>query len=313
MPEQITGSTSNDPPIFILAVAAAAASIVLLLCIVISICAIVCLRRKRNNMHCRDERNLPFVLHTHDVTDCNKYSAENGYEKVNKVSTIKRRESMPPVPSPFLKSFKLTTVNLAELTRIKTNSFYNDVEIKENISYSAINYEAVELELDIYDDIAPVSDVVNGPQLTQEYLCEDIYCEAFDCKYSDDLACNDRSTTTLSVCVPIYNEPTPLKREEAPKIVEWSNINVLKKIGEGEFGDVFLAQASDDVTSECTKPNTIVAIKTLKGDCSSTMKQQFTKEIKFMTRLKNPNVVELMGICNKGTPFNQALQYQSGN
>ena len=300
--EQITESTSHDPPLFLLAVAAAAASIVLLLCIVILICAIVCLRRRRNNMHYRDERNLPFVLHTHDVTDYNKYSAENGYKKVNtnKLSTIKRRESMPPVPSPFLKGFKLTTVNLAELTRVKPNS--HNVRIKENVCYSTINYEGTELELDIYDDIFPASEIVNGPQLTQQYLCEDIYCEAFDCNYTDDVACDDRSTT-LSMCIPIYNEPTPLKREEAPKLVEWGSINVLKKIGEGEFGDVFLAEASDDVTSECTKPNTMVAIKTLKGDYSPTMKQQFKKEIKFMTRLKNPNVVQLMGICNKGTPF----------
>ena len=303
MPEQITGGTSNGPPIFILAVAAAAASIILLLCIVILICAIVCLRKKRNNVHCPGERNLPFVLHTYEATDYNKCSAENIYDKVNtnKVSTIKHRESLPPVPPPFPKRFKMTTANSAEPTRIISNS-YDDVKIKESVYYSAINYQAIELELDIYDDIVPVSDVANGPQLTQEYLCEDVYCEAFDCNHPDNLTCNDRSTT-LNMCVPIYNEPTPLKREEAPKLVEWSNITVLKKIGEGQFGDVFLAVITDDVTFEYMEPTTIVAIKTLKGDYSPTMKQQFEKEIKFMTRLKNPNVVQLMGICNKGIPF----------
>ena len=254
-------------------------------------------------MPCPDERHLSFVLHTYEATDYNKCSAENIYEKVNtnKVSLIKRTESPPPVPPPFPKRFKVTTTNSAEPMEIRPNS-YDDVKIKESIYYSTINYEAMELELDIYDDIVPVSNVAPGLQLTQEYLCEDIYCEAFDCNRPDDLACNDERNM-LTMCIPIYNEPTPLKRDEAPKLVEWSNINVLKKIGEGQFGDVFLAVTIDDDTSECTDLNTIVAIKTLKGDYSPTMKQQFEKEIKFMTRLKNPNVVQLMGICNKGTPF----------
>ena len=112
----------------------------------------------------------------------------------------------------------------------------------------------------------------------------------------------------MNMCLPIYDEPSPLTRDEAPKMVEWDNISILTNIGEGQFGDVFLAETIgiDAVELGCadTKATRIlVAIKTLKGNYSAGLKTQFEKEIKFMARLDNDNVIRLLGICNKGTPF----------
>ena len=289
------GKSSNSPPIIILTVAVAAASLGLLFCIIVLICAIIiCLKKKRNNSH---GQIIPPVLPIYDTVDGRKCSAENVYEQISttyRYSTIKRTESVPPVPPPFPKHFKTTAsaVNLLKPEQMKINCYYSCAEFNKNFS----GEEQIELQLDIYDDIVPLS----KPQLIHEYFCEDIYyLEAFDCNNPDNSASN-RKSNVLSMCVPIYNEPTPLKRNEAPKLIEWNNINVLTKIGEGEFGDVFLAETTDAVES---KPKALVAIKTLKGDYSATMKQQFEKEIKFMTRLKNAHVVQLLGICNKGTPF----------
>ena len=238
---------------------------------------------------------MPSVFHAYETTDNHKCSLENIYEKVNttQCSTKKHKELVPPIPPPFPKSFKIPIVSLH--TQIKTTdkeSANKETEFELGI------YDVIpEFQLDIYDDVIPIDDAAE-PQLSQEYLCEDIYCEAFDCNHPDS-AYSD-SGNALSLCVPIYNEPTPLKRNEAPRLVEWSNIHVLKRLGEGQFGEVFLAETAE---MGPTEPKTLVAIKTLKGDHSPTMKQEFEKEIKFMTRLKNAYVVQLLGICNKGMPF----------
>ena len=284
--------------------AAAVTSVSLLLCTVMFICVIICLRKKRKKLHCPDGRIIPSVLHAYDTVDSCKCSTENIYEKVNtkQCSATKHKELMPPIPPPFPRSFRKTIVSPKQIK--PTGIYYNITEIDKERPYSVIRdkEEMMELELDIYDDIVPTNDVDSRIQLTQEYLCDDIYCKAFDYNHRDDLSCNNENIP-LSMCVPIYNEPTPLKRNEAPKVVEWSNINMLKKLGEGQFGDVFLAETIDVAKLGSTEPKTLVAIKTLKGDYSPTMKQQFEKEIKFMTRLKNAYVVQLLGICNKGIPF----------
>ena len=238
---------------------------------------------------------MPSVLHAYETTDFHTRSVENVYEKVNttQCSTNKHKEMEPPIPPPFPKSFKIPTVTLH--TQIYKKSANKETEF-ELVIYDVIS----EIQLDIYEDVVPISDAVLS-QLSQEYLCEDIYCEAFDCNHPRDSVYSESGNAlTLSLCVPIYNQPTPLKRDEAPKLVEWSNLNVLKRLGEGQFGEVFLAETAEMGPTEL---KTLVAIKTLKGDHSSTMKQEFEKEIKFMTRLKNAYVVQLLGICNKGTPF----------
>ena len=238
---------------------------------------------------------MPSIYHAYEITDYHKCSVENIYEKVNttQCSTKKHKELVPPIPPPFPKSFKIPIMNLH--TQIKTT---DNEGVNKETEFELGIYDVIpEFQLDIYDDVIPIDDAAE-PQLSQEYLCEDIYCEAFDCNHPES-AYSD-SGNALSFCVPIYNEPTPLKRNEAPKLVEWSTINVLKRLGEGQFGEVFLAETAE---MGPTEPKTLVAIKTLKGDHSPTMKQEFEKEIKFMTRLKNAYVVQLLGICNKGMPF----------
>ena len=283
--------------VFVIAVVATAASISLILCIIILICVIACLRKKRNNLLVSTKNIIPSVLHAYETVDNHKCSVENIYEKVNTTdcSTREQKKLVPPVPPPFPKNLKMPAVNLKQL---KPN--HEDIIYEFELGV----YDVIpELELDIYDDVVQNGDAVSTErQLSQEYLCEDIYCEAFDCNHPGDSAYSD-SGNALSLCVPIYNEPTPLKRNEAPKLVEWNNIKVLKRLGEGQFGEVFLAETISFAELRSIEPKTLVAIKTLKGDHSSTMKQDFEKEIKFMTRLKNAYVVQLLGICNKGTPF----------
>jgi len=125
-------------------------------------------------------------------------------------------------------------------------------------------------ELNTYDDVV-------NPPMTPRKLPESVYCEAFD--YSKQDTDND---SYISMGVPLYRDPAPLTTSEAPKLIEWNNIDMKGKIGEGQFGEVYLAElkGTDEADLKGKETNTIenlVAIKALKGDHTASLKQQFEK------------------------------------
>ena len=89
-----------------------------------------------------------------------------------------------------------------------------------------------------------------------------------------------------------------------------SNIESLHQLGNGQFGKVILANTvriskqylgignSNDRTISVK-----VAVKTLKSSPSEDVQKAFEREIKFMSRLKDDNVIRLLGICTTGTSF----------
>ena len=46
-----------------------------------------------------------------------------------------------------------------------------------------------------------------------------------------------------------------------------------------------------------------VAVKMLKTSVSTSVRELFEKEYKFMSRLNHPSVIRLLGVCTEGTPF----------
>ena len=51
----------------------------------------------------------------------------------------------------------------------------------------------------------------------------------------------------------------------------------------------------------------------LKASPSADVQKSFEKEIKFMSRLKNDNVIRLLGICTTGTPFIMMEYMENGD
>ena len=54
-------------------------------------------------------------------------------------------------------------------------------------------------------------------------------------------------------------------------------------------------------------------MKLLKSSASTEVKKAFEKEIKFMSRLKDKNVIRLLGICTTGTPFIMMEYMENGD
>ena len=142
---------------------------------------------------------------------------------------------------------------------------------------------------------------------------EDIYSEpydlsAFSTPVSEPVASSDAELTPYSS---VYAMPAPLERWEGPKEVSAKNVTEVKELGVGQFGEVVLAQTVDlslkdlglsEVDSD-TSISIPVAIKKLKDTSQKATLEAFQKEIKFMSRLSHKNVIRLLAVCLKGTPF----------
>ena len=301
--------SSEDLPLPII-IGAGAGCIGLLLCCALIVCMIICCRKnkrgrskQRNNSYLVTEKSeSPLEVHTY-VND-KKHSIDSRYEKINITNSlttetsIKSKLSPPTVPR-LPKKFKYSKkIPPPELPKLQGNyAFMGNYKKLATVPSPLASDQDSEMYFDIYDDAQRIKSAVKSiPQSPQ-----DIYCEAFDYNFRNE----KDDDSALSMCVSIYDNPGPLKETEAPEFVEWSNVRVVAKIGEGQFGDVYLAETSgiNPAKLENTESKLLAAIKTLKGDYSPYMKQEFEKEIKFMSRLNNGNVVKLLGICIKGTPF----------
>ena len=118
----------------------------------------------------------------------------------------------------------------------------------------------------------------------------------------------------------IYAEPLPLDKSESPPLVTTQNLSETKLLGTGQFGEVTLA---DTVglselylqlgESRDSSISIKVAVKKLKLNSTKEMRQAFEKEIKFMSRLKDDNVIRLLGICTTGTPFIMMEYMENGD
>jgi hypothetical protein len=172
-------------------------------------------------------------------------------------------------------------------------------------------------QLNIYADPAQLPPPIPDRPPTPELVNDPIYSEA----HIQPSAFRAREPTPTSPmiveedqslpCFSIYADPQPLLRAEAPKEVTAGNVKELKNLGVGQFGQVVLADtiglsrrdlglSSSDYNRDVS---ITVAVKRLKASAESHVKLAFEKEIKFMSRLRNENVVRLLGICPYGDMF----------
>lgn len=90
-----------------------------------------------------------------------------------------------------------------------------------------------------------------------------------------------------------------------------------EKLGEGQFGEVHLCEAEDmedfmdkDFSFDVTDNETVlVAVKMLRADANKNARNDFLKEIKIMSRLKDPNIIRLLGVCMSSDPLCMITEY----
>lgn len=90
-----------------------------------------------------------------------------------------------------------------------------------------------------------------------------------------------------------------------------------EKLGEGQFGEVHLCAAeglSEFLGEGAPLPEqdgrpVLVAVKQLRADATSNARNDFLKEIKIMSRLNNPNIIQLLCVCVSSDPLCMVTEY----
>ena len=147
---------------------------------------------------------------------------------------------------------------------------------------------------------------------TDDGIFEVVYSEPIQPSLFTDAVGSPSESEDLQPYGPIYTVPTALpKREEMPLNVLGDNIREIRQIGIGLFGKVILAEtvglSPKDLkmskTDDDKSKSTLVAVKKLKSRAPSTTKEAFEKEVNFMSRLNDKNVIRMLGVCREDTPF----------
>ncbi|XP_051776276.1 LOW QUALITY PROTEIN: epithelial discoidin domain-containing receptor 1 [Erpetoichthys calabaricus] len=90
-----------------------------------------------------------------------------------------------------------------------------------------------------------------------------------------------------------------------------------EKLGEGQFGEVHLCEIANpqDLMSLEFPFNIrkgrplLVAVKILRSDATKNARNDFLKEVKILSRLKDPNIIGLLGVCVQDTPLCMITEY----
>ena len=208
-------------------------------------------------------------------------------------------------PSQYNGPLKITKVSDQSKFVLSQNPTYQS---KEEAEQTNANYESIPIELNIY------ADPMCGRSLTVDNTFrsdEPIYSEPLDPTLLFGQNEDDSGGSDFHPYGAIYAEPQPLEKSEAPFEVKASNIREVKQLGIGLFGEVMLAETigvslKDLKLSQDDDNKNVhiqVAVKKLKPQVDASVRKTFEKEIKFVSRLKNDNIVCLLAICTSDVPF----------
>ena len=160
------------------------------------------------------------------------------------------------------------------------------------------------------DDIYTMPDITSSQTIETDN--ETVYSEPIQPSLFTDVAGSPSNSEDVLPYAPIYTIPTLLPRSEKQLLkVCFGNIREICELGMGLFGKVILAEAVGlspkelrvSESDQDKSKSTLVAVKKLKPDAPSTTKDAFEKEVNFMTRLNDKNIICILGVCYEDTPF----------
>ncbi|XP_072096745.1 discoidin domain-containing receptor 2-like isoform X1 [Mobula birostris] len=122
-------------------------------------------------------------------------------------------------------------------------------------------------------------------------------------------------TGNNTYAVPALTMDSLLKKELSVGEISRQQLHFREKLGEGQFGEVHLCEAVN--TNESQQPDLfnsghisgLVAVKMLRSDVTIHARNNFLKEVKIMSRLKDPNIIRLLGICIRDDPLCMVTEY----
>ena len=185
---------------------------------------------------------------------------------------------------------------------------------------SNLLYQSIEQHCDAPNtsNVPKETDIYMEPDITSSLTVEaesanyeTVYSEPIQPSLFTDAVGSLSDCEDLHPYAPIYTIPINLPKSEVLSKISGSNIREIRELGMGQFGKVILAETvglsakdlklseSDDDKSK----STLVAVKKLKSGAPNATKDAFEKEVNFMSRLTDRNVIRILGVCYEDTPF----------
>ncbi|XP_062848997.1 discoidin domain-containing receptor 2 [Trichomycterus rosablanca] len=118
-----------------------------------------------------------------------------------------------------------------------------------------------------------------------------------------------------SHCYSITAISVPLGRDGALEEFPREKLTFKEKLGEGQFGEVHLCEAKGlkdflkEDGSDIGDEPILVAVKTLREDASKNARNDFLKEIRIISRLRDPNIIRLLAVCVESDPLCMITEY----
>lgn len=178
---------------------------------------------------------------------------------------------------------------------------------------SSINptYEPIDPNITNTDSDDKQSSLVSTPQNHYAHVAIDPSMFSV----SEDVDTHPRPNVYMMPYPSAYAEPVSNQRSIVTEVTH-DNIKMIKEIGEGRYGMVFLGHTTglsikqlgfnNSTINEAT--NVVFVIKTLKDNSDQDTIEAFKKEVKFMGRLHHENVISLVAACLVEKPF-MILEY----
>nr|XP_055058852.1 discoidin domain-containing receptor 2 isoform X2 [Misgurnus anguillicaudatus] len=115
--------------------------------------------------------------------------------------------------------------------------------------------------------------------------------------------------------IPVVNMPLSPGRDVALEEFPRERLTFKEKLGEGQFGEVHLCEAEGmqefmkDHCGDISDEPMLVAVKTLREDANKNARNDFLKEIRIMSRLRDPNIIRLLAVCVESDPLCMITEY----
>ena len=191
---------------------------------------------------------------------------------------------------------------------------------QQQYEVSNLLYQSIEQHCDppSTSNIPQETDIYMDPDITSSHtaetqvaIYETVYSEPIQPSLFTDAVGSSSDCEDLQPYAPICTMPINLPKSEVLSKISGSNIREICELGMGQFGKVILAEtvgmsAKDLRSSESDddkSKSTLVAVKKLKSDAPNATKEAFEKEVNFMSRLTDRNVICILGVCYEDTPF----------
>uniref|UniRef100_A0A8D3BUA1 receptor protein-tyrosine kinase n=1 Tax=Scophthalmus maximus TaxID=52904 RepID=A0A8D3BUA1_SCOMX len=127
----------------------------------------------------------------------------------------------------------------------------------------------------------------------------------------------DNSSDSRSPSITAVNMNLFAGTDSSMKEFPRDKLTFKEKLGEGQFGEVHLCEAEgmqdflgEDLSLEGNNESLLlVAVKTLREDANKNARNDFLKEIRIMSRLRDPNIVRLLAVCVDTDPLCMITEY----